>query len=336
MSFGKPLPEVDSVDAAGFRDDVLPGGRPVVMRGLAKRWPAIRAVDAPGGAADYLLRLDSGAPCLLLEGPPEIGGRFSYNGDLTGLNFTRAQSTLRAAFARLEAASREAKPCALAVQAAQARDITPGFAADNPAPLLTGAPDPRLWIGNRVVVATHHDLSRNLAVCVAGRRRFTLFPPDCIGDLYIGPLEFSPAGAPVSLVDATAPDLTRFPRFASAMAKAQTAELAPGDAIYIPYMWWHQVESLDSFSVLANYWWSETPPPQPGLAPIDVVMHARLAFSALSPEQRGAVRSLFDHVVFEEAGEAVHLPQDRRGIRGPIGDHARARLRRQLGALLSR
>lgn len=156
------------------------------------------------------------------------------------------------------------------------------------------------------------------------------------GDLYIGPLEFSPAGAPVSLVDATVPDLARFPRFAVAMEVAQTAELMPGDAIYIPYMWWHQVVSLDSFSVLANYWWSETPPPQPGLAPIDVVMYARLAFSAMSPEQRGAVRSLFNHVVFEEGGEVAHLPESRRGIRGKIDETARMRLRRQLGALLSR
>ena len=336
MGYGSPLPETSGMDAARFRNEVEPAGRPIMMRGLASQWPAVRAGRSPGGTAAYLSGLDRGAPCVMLEGPAGIGGRFFYNDDLTGLNFSRSPSTLRDAFARLAAASKEASPPALAVQAAQARDVAPGFAAENPAPLLQGDPDPRLWIGNRVVVATHHDLSRNLAVCVAGRRRFTLFPPEAVGDLYIGPLEFSPAGAPVSMVDARAPDLARFPRFAHAMEVAQTAELAPGDAIYIPYMWWHQVESLDDFSVLANYWWSETASPQPGLAPADVIVHARLAFSAMSREQRAAVRSVFDHLVFEEAGAAAHLPETRRGIRGAIGEGARTQLRRQLGALLSR
>lgn len=336
MTYGSPIPEITGVDARRFREDVLAAARPVVMRGLAGDWPAVRAGEAAGGAAAYLAGLDGGASCTLLEGPPGIGGRFFYNQDLTGFNFTRSPSTLRAALARLHAASRLAAPPALAVQAVSAREMLPGFCAENPAPLLEDAPDPRLWIGNRVVVAIHHDLSRNLAVCVAGRRRFTLFPPERMGDLYVGPFEFSPAGPPVSMVDGAAPDLARHPRFAAAMGSAQTAQLEPGDAIYIPYMWWHQVESLDSFSVLANYWWNETPPPQPGLAPMDVLTHARLAFSALSPEQRAAWRSLFDHVVFEEAGDAAHLPENRRGIRGRITGAARTHLRRQLGSLLSR
>ena len=120
------------------------------------------------------------------------------------------------------------------------------------------------------------------------------------------------------------------------MAVAKTAVLEPGDAIYIPYMWWHGVESLDPLSVLANYWWNEVSPPQPGLAPIDVLMHARLAFSAMTAEQRAAWRPMMDHIVFDEAGSPDHLPADRRGIRGRIGEAARLTLRRQLGALLGR
>src|SRR3546814_2525666 len=57
------------------------------------------------------------------------------------------------------------------------------------------------------------------------------------------------------MVDLAAPDLTRYPRFAEALAHAMTAELEPGDAIYIPGLWWHDVQAAGPFNVLVNYWW---------------------------------------------------------------------------------
>src|SRR3546814_2682577 len=78
-----------------------------------------------------------------------------------------------------------------------------------------------------------------------------------MANLYPGPLELTPAGTPISMVDLAAPDLDRYPGFATAMASAETATLAPGDAIYIPFHWWHGVDSLDRFNVSVNYWWNE-------------------------------------------------------------------------------
>ena len=66
----------------------------------------------------------------------------------------------------------------------------------------------------------------------------------------------TPAGQPVSLVDPAAPDLARFPRFVDAWARAQVAELGPGDAVLIPSLWWHAIDALDGVNVLVNYWWS--------------------------------------------------------------------------------
>ena len=42
------------------------------------------------------------------------------------------------------------------------------------------------------------------------------------------------------------------------MTQAFSAELQPGDAIFIPSLWWHQVESLSAVNGLVNYWWTDT------------------------------------------------------------------------------
>lgn len=329
-AYGTPVREWIGIDARRFEQEVLSLRQPAVFRGLASAWPAVRATDI--GA--YLRRFDNGTPCALLEAAPSTRGRFFYNSDITGFNFGRSPASVTGALDRLAAEAGVADPPALALQAVVADVALPGFSAANATPIVPEGVGPRLWLGNRVHVATHYDLSSNLAIVVAGRRHFTLFPPEQVANLYVGPLEFTPAGTPISMVDAAAPDLDRFPLFATAMAAAQTAELAPGDAIYIPYLWWHHVESLDPLSILANYWWSETRQPQPGLAPIDVLRHARLAFSALSPEQRAAWRPLIDHFVFDDARSMDHLPVERRGILGSIGDASRRTLRRHLGLLL--
>jgi hypothetical protein len=151
----------------------------------------------------------------------------------------------------------------------------------------------------------------------AGRRRFTLFPPEQISNLYIGPLDLTPAGAPVSLVSVTRPEFDRYPRFGHALAAAQSAELEPGDAIYIPYLWWHHVESLERFNVLVNYWWD--PAPAAHAKPFVSIFHAMLAISALPADQRRAWRAHFDHYVFRLEGEpGAHLPAASQGLVAPM------------------
>lgn len=325
----RAIAESGPVDRARFERDILPAAKPVVFRGLAADWPAVRAPDI--GA--YMRRLGD-TPCEMIVGPPEIEGRIFYNADMSGLTFRKEPGSLSQLIDRLEQAASLESSTALAVQSVSARDAMPGFADENRIDLVDPAIGPRLWIGNRIVVATHHDVMENIAVVVAGRRRFTLFPPEQGPNLYIGPFEFTPAGAPVSLVDPESPDLDRFPRFAEAVPHARTAELGPGDAIFIPYMWWHHVRSLDPFSMLANYWWTSTSPAQPGLAPIDALVHALLAIKDLPENQREAWRAMFEQMVFD--ADAGHIPENRRGIRGRISEAAKANLRRQLGALMSR
>ncbi|MEI9928445.1 MAG: cupin-like domain-containing protein [Sphingomonas sp.] len=151
----------------------------------------------------------------------------------------------------------------------------------------------------------------NVGVVICGRRRFTVFPPDQLPNLYVGPIEFTPAGTPISLVDIANPDLDRFPRYAEAARHAQVAELDEGDAIYLPFHWWHAVDSLARVNAFVNYWWNDA---TPGLGnPYDALMHGLFALRGLPEEQRAVWRMVFDQFVFAANGDPVaHLPRMRR------------------------
>jgi len=327
--------EYQGVDTRLFREEIMPASHPAILRGAAADWPAVRAGASAQGIADYLKARDSGERFDRLAGNPEIRGRFFYNQDTTGLNFERGPATVSSLADELLNVAGRDEPPTFAAQSIEARAVVPAFVDENQLDLIGRPVSPRLWIGNRVVVSAHHDMFSNIAVVVAGRRRFTLFPPEQVANLYIGPFEFTPAGTPVSLVDFDSPDFSRFPRFAQALEVAQVVDLEPGDAIYIPYMWWHHVRSIDDFNMLANYWWNEAEPAQPGLQPVDALVHAFLAFSGLPEEQRDAWAPMFAYMVFG-ADAADHLPPDKSGIRGRLTEDAKRHIRQQLGALMAR
>ncbi|WP_332873013.1 cupin-like domain-containing protein [Caulobacter hibisci] len=295
---------------------------PVVIRGLASHWPVAEAGRRGHGALfDYLSGFDAGQSVATVFAPAEAGGRFFYGDDLKTLNFRGGRASLRKTFDFLAQHAESDEQAALAAQSVPAWNALPGFAEANPLPLLGPEIEPRVWIGNRVIVAAHNDPYENIACVAAGRRRFTLFPPDQVANLYVGPFEHTPAGATISLVEFENPDLERFPRFAQALETAQTAELEPGDAIYVPYLWWHHVRSLDAVNMLVNYWW--TPPaPGRGLAR-DAFLHAILALRALPPAHRAAWKALLDHYVFGDENDAsAHLPIEAQGILGDLDETA--------------
>ena len=328
--------ELQAIDADRFHDEIVPEGRPVVLRGLVARWPAVKAAQAGDEALfDYLGGFDQGQSVGTLVGDPKAGGRFFYDAHLTGFNFQRGPARLRKSFDFLLAQRDANPPTPLAVQSIPANIHLPGFAAENATPLLGPEVDPLLWLGNRVIVAAHQDPYENLACVVAGRRRFTLFPPEAVGDLYVGPLEKTPGGPAISLVSFEEPDFAAHPRFERALAVAKTVELAPGDALYIPYLWWHHVRSLEPVNLLTNYWWDSAPAGR-GEA-MDAFVHAVLALRALPQHQRAAWKSAFDHYVFGDPDAATaHLPEKVQGMLGALNaDEARS-LRRMLAEKLSR
>ena len=227
-----PIEEARDVGTDRFHGEIVNAYRPVVMRGLAADWPAVRrARESFESLSSYLAGFDNGYYVDAIRTPPSARGRIFYNEDMSGFNFTREKVTVSAALERMAKHGRVEKPPALAVQSAPIAECLPGFIAENAMPLLDASIAPRIWVGNAVITPAHFDESCNVACVVAGRRRFTLFPPEQIANLYIGPLGYAPTGTPISLVQFSNPDFERFPRFREALAAAHVAELEPGDAL---------------------------------------------------------------------------------------------------------
>jgi hypothetical protein len=316
---------------------LLDAGVPTVLRGLCRDWPLVAAArQSPSAFAQALAALDSGAEVDVLELPPDTDGVVGYNAALDGFNYRHFRLSLTDALTGMAARNRRVPAVGVALQSAPVADCAPTLAASHPMPVLPAdlAP-PRLWVGTRVTTPAHVDASHNLAVVLCGRRRFTLFPTDQVGNLYMGPLDFAPTLSAITTARPDSPDLQRHPRLAEALEHALVAELAPGDALYMPPLWWHQVQSLEPLNALLNYWWmparSDGQPPPPGLG---ALLHALLAFRELPARERAAWKTLFDHYVFAPADPAEHLPPQRRGILGTLTPELLRKTRERILRLL--
>ena len=340
MSRATPIEEWREVNEKTFREEIASRYRPAVLRGLVATWPAVQAaLRSPAEASRYLTGFDNGHPVDAILMPPEVSGRIFYNEAMDGFNFVRNRLPVSAIVEQLSRYALFENPPSVAVQSALIPDCLPGFVADNPLPILDPAVAPRLWLGNRVTVPAHFDESDNVACVVAGRRRFTLFPPEQVANLYIGPLDFAPTGAAMSLVQFANPDFGKFPKFRDALAAACTAELGPGDALFIPTLWWHHVESLDQkLNVLVNYWWNGTLGAVARTASgMDCLLHSLLNMRPMPPNLRSAWSALFHHYVFDASDDDfAYLPQHRRGVLAMPSPEAAGRIRSLLIANLQR
>lgn len=334
----QPIPEWRGADERTIRAEVFMRYRPAVLRGLVTEWPAVKAALAsPADLARYLTALDSGKPVDAILMPPPARGRIAYDDAMDGFNFIRNRLPISAILEQLSRYTQFEDPPAVAVQSAAVADCLPGFSAENRLSLLDAAVAPRIWIGNRVTVPAHFDESENVACVVAGRRRFTLFPPEQVANLYVGPLDFAPTGAAMSMVQLVEPDFVKYPRFREALSAAWVAELEPGDAIFIPTLWWHHVESLDrTLNVLVNYWWKGTLGGVERTASgMDCLLHSLLNIRPMPDELRQAWASLFEHYVFRAKDEELaHIPLHRRGVLATMAPDAAHRMRELLIARL--
>lgn len=319
-------------------EELLAGARPRVLRGIARHWGITRAgLESDAAAMDYLRGFYNGKVIGYSLGPPSIHGRLFYEGDHTKLNFTNYRGELDSVLRTIADHAADPSPPTLYVGSTMIDSYFPGFRRDNDVDFASHGidPPPSIWIGNRTIASCHYDAPNNIACSVVGRRRFTLFPPDQIFNLYPGPLDPTPGGQAISLVDFENPDFDRFPRFREALASAMAAELEPGDAIFVPSMWWHHVVGLSAFNVLINYWWGSCPKHIP--TPMNALYHAIWSLRDRPENEKKAWRDVFEYYVFGDRERAMdHIPAPARGILAPIDDDQARLLRAMLINKLNR
>jgi hypothetical protein len=315
---------IDASDLTGpeqFLRDVVQPCRPVVLRGLVKDWPIVAAGRlSPAAVRDHLKPLDAGGEIEAFFGAPAIAGKYFYTEDLKGFNFERRRMKFVAALESIVASVGVPGSPSIYVGSVPTSDFLPRFAALNPMPLLNPGIGARVWVGHAANVSSHYDTVDNLACVAVGTRRFTLFAPQSIDKLYVGPIDNTMAGQPVSLAASTAPDSERFPLFEQIKECALIVSLEPGDALYLPKLWWHKVESTAPFNVLVNYWWDafRTGPD----APYTSMLLSMITIAERPAAERQAWKAFFDHYVFRTQGHPLaHLPPQQHGLLGSLKEN---------------
>lgn len=309
--------------------------QPFVVRGLVSDWPLVGAGRRSArDAREYLVQRHRDVPFVVSIGAPESGGRMFYDDDMA-MNFRSVSARLPDIFERIDRGEGSPDMPPLYLGSIDVHQFFDGLHEANHVDLGDRQVLASIWMGTRTRIAAHNDFPDNLACVAVGRRRFTLFPPDQFRNLYLGPVDNTPAGRAISMVDLHAPDFARFPRFREALDHGLVAELDPGDAIYIPSMWYHHVEGLAPFNVLVNYWWRDTPrwlgQPQ------DALNHAMMAIRDLPEDEKRHWRDLFDHYVFRNGEEVVaHIPAKGRGVLARMTPESAGRIRAFLLRALSR
>jgi hypothetical protein len=324
------LREIDGRDLsspAQFLKEVAEPCLPVVMRGLVSGWPVVHAATRSAeDFRDYLARFDNGGMTEAFVGEPKIAGKYYYAEDLKGFNFERRRMRFADALTAIVATHGQSGTPTMYVGSMPTNDFLPGFADQNVLPVLAPHVAPRIWLGHRSNVSAHFDAYDNVACVVAGTRRFSLFPPEAIAALYVGPLDNTMAGQPVSLAASAPEDEKKYPLFNNVRDQALRAELEPGDAIYIPKLWWHQIESTASFNGLVNYWWDAFAGGPD--APYTALLLSMIAIAERPPRERQAWKAFFDHYVFRSHGHPLaHLPAEQHGMLGPLKPDNYAKIR---------
>ncbi len=316
---------------------------PIVFKGFLKNWSLVSAGKKSSVDAIALLKnFYNGKMASASVGSPDVKGRLFYNNDFTALNFEQLPMRMDQLLDNILFHANDDIPPTFYIGSASLDGYFPGLRSENNLDCFFYNPKMNshdllesIWIGNRTTASCHYDAPYNIACCAVGKRRFTLFPPSQVHNLYPGPLNPTPGGQAVSLVDFSAPNFQQYPKFADALAHAQTAELEAGDLIYIPSMWWHHVEALSDFNVLVNYWWSKTPVYLG--SPMNALLTAIMSLRQRPENERAAWQALFNFYVFSDNENAIeYLPEVAQGLLGNLSDLQARQLRTMLINSLNR
>ena len=239
------IPTVTGIDPRAFLQAYYAAGRPVVLAGEMAGWPALER-----WTPDYLKRLVGAVEIEVQAGRqtdpdferrmPEHRARMAFDAFIDAITRPGAGNDLY-----LTAYNSATNGAALKVLEADLGHIDKLLTREDPRPC--GMP----WIGPAgTFTPLHHDLTNNLLLQVRGRKRLLLAAPEETPRLYNDHHVYS------RVRDLAEPGLVdRYPGLEG--LQVHQVILEPGQALFIPVGWWHQVTALD-FSVTftcTNFHW---------------------------------------------------------------------------------
>ena len=281
-----------------------------------------------------------GTPAKVYIGDADIKGRFYYDESRTRMNYRVETTSLLNVFAAIKSDLASSMHPYYYIPSLVYADGFPGLQDANTLrfdhEIFHANPvTAKSWIGTESITGAHFDMPSNIACCAVGRRRFTLFPPEQVHNLYPGPFHVTPGGQVTTMVDIRNPDFNAYPRARDALAAAVVVDLEPGDGLYYPSMWWHEVEARDRFNAMINHWWYASPAYMAD--PVDVLMHAVLGIRDRPQQVKQAWRELFDYYIFGSAETPrAHLPEACHGVLAELDETLARRLRAALQQNLNR
>lgn len=120
-----------------------------------------------------------------------------------------------------------------------------------------------LLCGNLGFISSlHFDEQENLFAQLTGHKRVRIFAPHNWHRLYLYPnghpcdrhAQLQLPAVPGSTVLDSEADLLRFPEFAAIDGEEMFTDLGPGEVLYIPQFWFHQMEGLSDGNVSLSWW----------------------------------------------------------------------------------
>jgi Family of unknown function (DUF6065)/Cupin-like domain len=231
---------VQNLTSEEFLDNFYAPGRPAILCGAIDDWPALRAWS-PEALADRI-----GGAIVECQGGREDNARFEMEKDAHRRQmpfdcFIRQIAATGGNDLYLTAYNSASNAAALAPLVADLGTI------DGILDHSAGEPAGMIWIGPEgTFTPLHHDLTNNLLVQLVGRKRVILASPFETPKLYNRLHVFSEVG---NVADPNL-DLSAWPRVKE--LRTLDVVLEPGEALFIPIGWWHQVEALD-FSASVTY-----------------------------------------------------------------------------------
>nr|XP_018686738.1 PREDICTED: uncharacterized protein LOC103999400 isoform X1 [Musa acuminata subsp. malaccensis] len=261
-----------------FSSKIEPANVAAVFHGAVKDWKAISRWNPSDGGLDYL---EESVGSSVLEAMLSRSGRIFY-GDIRShervpIPFSTFITSCKKHLQNLDVGSSfEAQVCSEDSDLANS-DI-PGelYVAQVPimnternerCPLETLTEDIQMpaFLGIKTLASinfwmnmahsrssTHYDPHHNLLCVVSGCKRVVLSPPSACSILY--PMPVYGEASNHSAVNIEKPDFSVHPRAKNYEEHSQKIVLHPGDALFIPEGWFHQVDS-DDLTIAVNFWW---------------------------------------------------------------------------------